>query len=58
LIRSTIDIIVRTSAWSSITRTRGMKNPGMGRATAYDEKAGRTRNAAGIIRRFGKRVVT
>jgi hypothetical protein len=30
----------------------------MGRATAYDEKAGRTRNAAGIIRRFGKRVVT
>jgi hypothetical protein len=35
-----------------------MKKSRTGRATAYDENAGRRRNAMGIIRAFGKGTVT
>jgi hypothetical protein len=58
LMRSTSEIIVRTSDWSSTTRTRGMKNSRIGRATAYDENPGRRRNATHVIQPCGKGAVT
>jgi hypothetical protein len=37
LIRSTMEIIVRTSDWSSTTRTRVIEVSRTGRPAAYDE---------------------